>query len=47
MKELVIRDNMDEYLSVSKYINWNDHSILSKADKFKRLRLFMSLCVMK
>ena len=36
MKELVIRDNMDEYLSVSKYINWKDNRILSKADEFKQ-----------
>lgn len=35
MKELVIRDNLEEYLSVSKYINWKDNSILSKADEFK------------
>lgn len=35
MKELVIRDNFEEYLSVSKYINWNDDSILSKANEFK------------
>ena len=36
MKELVIKDNMDDYLSVSKYINWKDNSILSKADEFKQ-----------
>lgn len=36
MKELVIRDTIDEYLSVSKYINWNDNSILTKADEFKQ-----------
>lgn len=35
MKELIIRDAIDEYLSVSKYINWNDDSIISKADEFK------------
>lgn len=35
MKELVIRDNLEEYLSVSKYINWKDNIILSKADEFK------------
>lgn len=35
MKELIIRDDIDEYLSVSKYINWNDDSIISKADEFK------------
>lgn len=36
MKKLMIRDTMDEYLSVSKYINWNDDSIISKADEFKQ-----------
>lgn len=36
MKELIIRDTIEEYLSVSKYINWNDARILSKADEFKR-----------
>ncbi len=35
MKELIIRETKEEYLSVSKYINWNDNSILSKADEFK------------
>lgn len=35
MTELVIKDTIDEYLSVSKYINWNDDSILAKADEFK------------
>lgn len=35
MKELIIKDNIEEYLSVSKYINWKDNSILSKADEFK------------
>lgn len=35
MKELVIKDNRDDYLSASKYINWTDNSILSKADEFK------------
>lgn len=34
MKELLIRDNADAYLSVSKYINWNDDSILAKANEF-------------
>ena len=24
MKELIIKDTVEEYLSVSKYINWND-----------------------
>ena len=36
MKELIIKDNIDEYLSVSKYINWNDGSIISKAEEFKQ-----------
>ena len=35
MKELIIKDNIEEYLSVSKYINGKDNSILSKADEFK------------
>lgn len=35
MKELIIKDTMDEYLSVSKYINWNDDNIRSKAQEFK------------
>lgn len=36
MEKLIIKDTIDEYLSVSKYINWNDDGILSKADEFKR-----------
>jgi len=36
MKELMIRDTTDEYLSVSKYINWNDNCIIAKADEFKQ-----------
>ncbi len=35
MKELIIKDTIGEYLSASKYINWKDNSILSKADEFK------------
>ena len=35
MKELIIKDNIDKYLSVSEYINWNDDSIVSKAEEFK------------
>ena len=40
MKELIIKDIkedyfLEEYLSVSKYINWKDNRILSKADEFK------------
>lgn len=33
---MVIRDNIENYLSVSKYINWKDSGILSKADGFKQ-----------
>lgn len=36
MMKLNIKDTIDEYLSVSKYINWNDDSILAKADEFKK-----------
>lgn len=36
MKELIIRDTIEEYLSVSKYINWNNNIIISKADEFKQ-----------
>ena len=36
MKELIIKDTIDEYLSVSKYINWNENIIISKADEFKQ-----------
>lgn len=36
MKNMIIKDAMDEYLSVSKYINWNEYSIMSKADEFKK-----------
>lgn len=36
MKKLIIRDTIEEYLSVSKYINWNEDSIISKADAFKQ-----------
>lgn len=36
MQKLMIRDNLDEYLSVSKYINWNDKLILAKANEFKQ-----------
>jgi GNAT superfamily N-acetyltransferase len=32
---LNIKDNIDEYLSISKYINWNDDCILEKANEFK------------
>ncbi len=36
MKKLITKDTIEEYLSVSKYINWNDDSIISKADEFKQ-----------
>lgn len=36
MIELMIKDRLDEYLSVSKYINWDDDSILAKAGEFKQ-----------
>ena len=36
MEELIIKDTIDEYLSVSKYINWNENIIISKADEFKQ-----------
>lgn len=35
MKNLVIKDTIEEYLSVSKYIDWNDNRIMAKADGFK------------
>ena len=34
MEQRVV-NTIDEYLLVSKYINWNNNSILSKADEFK------------
>ena len=34
MKELIIKDTIEEYLSVSKYINWNDERIMAKTDEF-------------
>ena len=36
MKELIVKDAIDEYLSISKYINWNDDNIISKAEEFKQ-----------
>ena len=35
MKELFVKDTIEKYLSVSKYINWNSDSIMAKADEFK------------
>lgn len=36
MQEMIIKDAIDEYLSVSKYINWDDASILTKAKEFEQ-----------
>ncbi len=36
MKELIIKDAIDEYLSVSKYINWDEDNIISKGERFKQ-----------
>ena len=36
MKEFIIKDTLEEYLSVSEYINWDDDSILSKAAEFRQ-----------
>lgn len=36
MKELIVKDAIGEYLLVSKYINWNEDSIISKAEEFKQ-----------
>ena len=54
MKALVIKDAIEEYLSVSKYINWTKASCQKLINlsrniqmKFLSLRLFMSLYVMK
>lgn len=35
MDEFIIKDDINEYLSVSKYINWNETTILKKAESFK------------
>ena len=36
MKTLIIKDRMEEYLAVSKYINRDEKTIMSKADEFKQ-----------
>lgn len=36
LQDLVIKDPIDEYLSVSKYINWKDKPILEKTEEFKQ-----------
>lgn len=36
MQELIIKDAIEEYLSVSEYINWNGVCILEKAEDFKQ-----------
>ncbi|MBE5867051.1 MAG: GNAT family N-acetyltransferase [Lachnospiraceae bacterium] len=33
---MIREDTIDEYLAVSKYINWNDNCIIAKADEFKQ-----------
>lgn len=35
MKELIIKDSLEEYLSESKYINWNDECIRKKAEELR------------
>ncbi|ORX86431.1 hypothetical protein BCR32DRAFT_324964 [Anaeromyces robustus] len=35
MQELIFKNDKNDYLSVSKYINWNNESIISKALEFK------------
>lgn len=35
MKKLIIKDSLEEYLSVSKYINWNDDCIRKKAEELR------------
>ena len=35
MQNLIFKDDMDEYLSESKYINWKDELVLAKAKEFK------------
>lgn len=37
MRELIIKDDIDEYLSASEYINWNNAGILAKTQKFKQM----------
>lgn len=36
MRDLIIKDNINEYLSVSKYINWTEPVIINKANEFKK-----------
>lgn len=36
MQKVMIKDNTDEYVSVSKYINWKDAGILAKAEEFRQ-----------
>lgn len=35
MKELIIKDSLEEYLSESKYINWNNECIRKKAEELR------------
>ena len=43
MEELIVKDTIDEYLSVSKYINWDESRHTLSGD---RIRHF-SLCVVE
>lgn len=36
MQKLTIKDNINEYLSASKYINWTEPAIINKANEFKK-----------
>lgn len=36
MRELNIKDDFEEYLSASKYINWKDKRIIAKANEFMK-----------
>lgn len=38
MKELIIKDSLEEYLSESKYINWNNECIRKKAEELRTNR---------
>lgn len=46
LQDLVIKDPVDEYLSVSKYINWKDKLILEKAEEFKQ-KTSDEICLIK
>ena len=36
MQKWIIKDKIEEYLSVSEYINWKDAGILAKAEAFRQ-----------